>query len=561
MKTFIIKMRKVQNNPKQANKIQIVKNKEIIIYQNGEEFKRFKQSETKDLKENEMYILDFLINKYSLYEIPRRSSKLEENDFDFESTDEFFKKGNSRKNETSFTQKIENSNNFNDEEENRKTEPKLREFFKDVEQEENGGEEYEKTGKEKIIEEKKLRKNIKTTQDIKVPIQNKNRNMNYQYEQENLDVNEENEEMEEFEEEPPQYIIEAESYTSPTIKNIDEKIAENEILNGIRASLMINGQEKKGLLFLGKNEEIIFISFEDKKEKVVQLNNIKRIYFNIKGSSNLMNYKKRVNNDRFIQFVELNNKKTDFKFNSNVELEYFIKGLIQTFRNKSTPFDKNLIYQKNNKYFTYSSNKKEINNRNNKYSYNYNKINKEKERPFERKNITRTSYYKKRNENEYQEVKPNYQKNNYFNKNKNYQYIEFSENDEKYPNENYENEENYRNEENYVIEVDENNEIEENNENEDNNEDNYNENNEGDDDNFITTTITEVFKDGKLINEETKEEYGGVVTSLNSYSPDIGEYEEYLRKSTLRKSHASEDDINRSLDRLKSTNKFKRNDK
>ena len=268
MKTFIIKMRKVQNNPKQANKIQIVKNKEIIIYQNGEEFKRFKQSETKDLKENEMYILDFLINKYSLYEIPRKSSKLEENDFDFESTDEFFKKGNSRKNETSFTQKIENSNNFNDEEENRKTEPKLREFFKDVEQEENGGEEYEKTGKEKIIEEKKLRKNIKTTQDIKVPIQNKNRNMNYQYEQENLDVNEENEEMEEFEEEPPQYIIEAESYTSPTIKNIDEKIAENEILNGIRASLMINGQEKKGLLFLGKNEEIIFISFEDKKRKL-----------------------------------------------------------------------------------------------------------------------------------------------------------------------------------------------------------------------------------------------------------------------------------------------------
>ena len=550
-------MRKVQNNLKQTNKIQIVKNKEIIIYQNGEEFKRFKQSETKDLKENEMYILDFLINKYSLYEIPRKSSKLEENDFDFESTDEFFKKGNSRKNETSFTQKIENSNNFNDEEENRKTEPKLREFFKDVEQEENGEKEYEKTGKEKIIEEKKLRKNIKTTEDIKVPIQKKNRNINYQYEQENLDVNEENEEMEEFEEEPPQYIIEAESYTSPTIKNIDENRAEKEILNGIRASLMINGQEKKGIIFLGKNEEIIFISFEDKKENCVQLNNIKRIYFNTKGSSNLMNYKKRVNNDRFIQFVELNNKKTDLKFNSNLELEYFIIGLIQTFRNKSTPLDKNLIYQKNNKYFTYSSNKKEINNRNNKYSYNNNKINKEKERPFERKNITRTSYYKKRNENEYQEVKPNYQKNNYFNKNKNYQYIEFSENDEKYPNENYENEENFGNEENDEIEVEENYEIEENNENEDN----FNENNEGDDDNFITTTITEVFKDGKLINEETKEEYGGVVTSLNSYSPDIDEYEEYLRKSNLRKSHASEDDINRSLDKLKSTNKFKRNDK
>ena len=45
----------------QANKISIVKNKEIIIYQNGEEYKRFRQSETKELNEDELYILDFLL--------------------------------------------------------------------------------------------------------------------------------------------------------------------------------------------------------------------------------------------------------------------------------------------------------------------------------------------------------------------------------------------------------------------------------------------------------------------------------------------------------------------
>ena len=246
-------MKQSQKFPKQNNKIQIVKNKEIIIYQNGEEFKRFKQTETKELSENEMYILDFIINKYSLYEVPTRSSKLEENDFDFESTDEIFKKSSIRKNDASNTPY----------EEGRKTEPQLKEFFKDIE-DENEEDGNENIGKEKITETKKLKKDIKTTEDVKVPIQNKNKN--YHYEEQNVDLNEEiEEEEEENEEEPPQYVIEAEAYTSPTLKNIDEKKAEYEILNGIKTSMMVNGQEKKGVLFLGENEEIIFLSFEDQK--------------------------------------------------------------------------------------------------------------------------------------------------------------------------------------------------------------------------------------------------------------------------------------------------------
>ena len=142
-----------------------------------------------------------------------------------------------------------------------------------------------------------------------------------------IEENQEEEESEEF----PQYIVEVESYTSPKVKNIDEKIAKNELLNGINTCLMIKGQDQKGILFFGQNETIIFVSFEGKKETIISLNNIKRIYFNIKGSVNLRNYKKK-NNDRFIQFVELNNKKTDFKFNNDTELEYLIKGLIQTYK-------------------------------------------------------------------------------------------------------------------------------------------------------------------------------------------------------------------------------------
>ena len=63
--------------------------------------------------------------------------------------------------------------------------------------------------------------------------------------------------------------------------------------------------------------------------------------------------------------------------------------------------------------------------------------------------------------------------------------------------------------------------------------DNIASNKKEEDDGILTTTVTEVFKNGKLINEETKQEYGGRITKLNSYSPDINEYQEYLRKSKL----------------------------
>ena len=148
-----------KSKPNQIDKIQIFKNKEIVIYKNGEEFKRFRQSEEKELNEDEMYILDFLLKKYSGFEVPPRFSKIE-NEFEFESTEDFFKKRQGKK------------NNEISEEESKKTEPKLKEFFKDIE-DENGEEAEDDIGREEVTEIKKLKKGIKIQEDQKVPIKKK----------------------------------------------------------------------------------------------------------------------------------------------------------------------------------------------------------------------------------------------------------------------------------------------------------------------------------------------------------------------------------------------------
>ena len=469
-----------QNKPKQVDKYEILKNKEIIIYKNGEEFKHFRQSETKELNEDELCILDYLLKKYSEFEVPLHFSKLEkENDFEFESTEDFFKKKQEKR-------PIEIS-----EEEDRKTEPKLKEYFKDIE-------DFGDISKKGTTEIKKLRKAIVTKEDQKVPIKRKKQELSYQYEVENVDID--NEEEEESEE-PPQYVIEAESYTSPTFKDIDENYAEEALLNGIKISLMLKGQEKKGIIFLGENEKLIFVCFEDKKETIINLNNIKRIYFNIKGSSNLRNYKNKGNNERFIQFVDLNNiTKTDFKFNTNNDLEYFIKGLIQTFHNKSNVIDKNIIYEKIKKYFTTNKTNTTTNNSIYKSPNNKRSDNNMKEKSIKFEKI--------------QKIEKNNRRKNFGNSN------DFS-NKKKTGQNNYYN---------------------------------YTEKKRGKDD-LITTTKTEVFKGGKLINEETKEESGGVVKTLHSYSPDVKEYKEYLRKSKYRRRNETDDDLNKSIERVNKYNK------
>ena len=438
------------------NKIHIVKNKEIIIYTNGEESNRYHYSEIVEIpsKESETAI-SHIKKKYSNFEVENRHTKLDQN----KKEKDFF-------------------------EEEDKTDPKLKEFFKDVEDEDWSNE----GGIETVTENKKYKKGIKTIEEKKFPIKNNYNGKNYlnknnnNIKEEYVQINErEQSDDEEESEELPQYIIEVESYTSPTFRNVEEKKAEDFVLNGINCSQMVNGIEKVGIIFLGEEQKLIFVCFEDKKETIIDLNYIKRIYFNIRGSVNLRNYIMKNNNEKFIQFVQINNIKLDFKFKNEDDLELFIKGLYVAYKNRTPIINKEIIYKKIEKYFkAASSNKKPENkniikyNSNNGYKYHH------------QQHLINES-------------------NHYIKNNINYKEEEYEEEEEMEDNINNEN-------------------------------DNIASNKKEEDDGILTTTVTEVFKNGKLINEETKQEYGGRITKLNSYSPDINEYQEYLRKSKLKNS-------------------------
>ena len=208
----------------------------------------------------------------------------------------------------------------------------------------------------------------------------------------------------------------------------------------------------------------------------------------------MRNYTMKNNNERFMQFVQLNNIKLDFKFKNDDELELLIKGLYVAYKNKAPIIDKEIIYKTINRHFVMTSTNKKPENKN-KYDY----------KVHHHEHIRNDSNYKSKNN-----------------------YVISNSNTNKIKNLNY-------NEEEF--------EEEEENEEDINYEENKNNlNNNPEDDGILTTTVTEVFKNGKLINEETKQEYGGRITKLNCYSPDIKEYEEYLRKSKLRK---SEDNLNK----------------
>ena len=479
-----------QNN--YQNKIHIVKNKEIIIYTNGEESNRYHYSEVVEIPSEEAQpAVEHIQKKYSNFEVESKHTKFDPQkmDFDLESNDDFLQKN--RKSTGIISNKNITENEFLEEED--KTEPQLKEFFKDVEE---GWSMDQEAGIDTLIETKKLKNRIKTTEEQKFPIQNNynRRNINNNIKEENvlLDIKEPDDEEES--EESPQYIIEVESYTSPTFRKVDEKKAEKAVLNGIYCSQMVNGNEKTGIIFLGENQKLIFVCFEDKKETIIDLNYIKRIYFNIRGSVNMRNYTMKNNNERFMQFVQLNNIKLDFKFKNDDELELLIKGLYVAYKNKAPIIDKEIIYKNINRHFVMTSTNKKPENKN-KYDY----------KVHHHEHIRNDSNYKSKNN-----------------------YVISNSNTNKIKNLNY-------NEEEF--------EEEEENEEDINYEENKNNlNNNPEDDGILTTTVTEVFKNGKLINEETKQEYGGRITKLNCYSPDIKEYEEYLRKSKLRK---SEDNLNK----------------
>ena len=62
----------------------------------------------------------------------------------------------------------------------------------------------------------------------------------------------------------------------------------------------------------------------------------------IKESTNIRNYNMKTNNEKFMQFVQINNIKVDFKFKNEDVLELFIKGLNVVFKHKTQNINKEI---------------------------------------------------------------------------------------------------------------------------------------------------------------------------------------------------------------------------
>ena len=135
---------------KQPNKIHIVKNKEIIIYTNGEESHRYHYSEVSEIPEEESYnAINKIQKKYGNFEIQNRHTKFDPHklDFELESTDDIFVKK-------------KKSDDFLEDED--KTEPQLKEFFQDIE---NG--DWSQGGEGDTVRETEIKKLKKGTKQQK----------------------------------------------------------------------------------------------------------------------------------------------------------------------------------------------------------------------------------------------------------------------------------------------------------------------------------------------------------------------------------------------------------
>ena len=443
---------------KNAKQVKIIKNKEIIININGKKYKHFIKSESRSLKDSEMYILEYLLNKYKDYEVDTETQKSENNeDLDDNGSNDEVYRANIKKKKSKIPyeeEENEDGGQVDEEEEDDNEKEKVRSsIYKSkkvttsIKNNKIPKKSVTRITEGEVVEIKDLKGKKRNTKKNNL-LKNKNSHTNseYSYSEENVEYNYENNKKVKKEEIVPKYIEQFESYTSPTIKKVNEQKAENAVLDGINSSLFIKGQEKKGILFLCKNNIICFIPFDQENETNINLENIKKIYFNVNRSANIKDYEKS-SEERFLQIIEINDKINDIKFNNEKEYEYFIKGIIQSFKNKTQGTNKDLIYQK-------------IKNLPKNYEDNDS-------------NIT------------------NNLKNNNMIKNLNEEY--------------------------------------DNNNSNKNNETNGNE----DDDIVITTTITEVFKNGELINKQTKEKMDGIDKSLHVYSPDMDEYEIFLRSTKL----------------------------
>ena len=123
---------------------------------------------------------------------------------------------------------------------------------------------------------------------------------------------------------PKTYVLDLENYCKNQLKNnISDDDAKNSVIYGINCNQIKENKEYKGIIYISvSNKHSIHFANKDKQKILkINLNNIQRISFNN-------------NNNKCIQFLS-DQKDYNFIFNSNLDLEKFIKGfyLILTEKN------------------------------------------------------------------------------------------------------------------------------------------------------------------------------------------------------------------------------------
>ena len=123
---------------------------------------------------------------------------------------------------------------------------------------------------------------------------------------------------------PQTYVLDLENYCKNQLKNnISDDDAKNSVIYGINCNQIKENKEYKGIIYISvSNKHSIHFANKDKQKILkINLNNIQRISFNN-------------NNNKCIQFLS-DQKDYNFIFNSNLDLEKFIKGfyLILTEKN------------------------------------------------------------------------------------------------------------------------------------------------------------------------------------------------------------------------------------
>ena len=208
----------MNKNSKNRSEYKILKNKEIIIYKNGKKYKHFKKSETKNLKQNEMYIIEYLLNKYMDYEIDIDSQQSENNEVYDEDIND---------NESSHSNmKSKRSNTSYEEEEISKKESIVSKKMK-----------TQKSKKSNttimygdVVEIKDLKGKKKTTKNKGSALAEKKSKINRieynNYSEENSKNNETYKNLEK-DENIPNYITKLKYYTYTTIKSINERKEED----------------------------------------------------------------------------------------------------------------------------------------------------------------------------------------------------------------------------------------------------------------------------------------------------------------------------------------------